>query len=46
MKWKKLSSKIVYKNKWMEITEDQVKTAYGKQLAYGVVRKKPFALIS
>lgn len=45
MKWKKLSSKTVYKNKWMEVTEDQVKTEYGKQLIFSVVHKKPFALI-
>ncbi|MFH1207840.1 MAG: NUDIX hydrolase [Patescibacteria group bacterium] len=45
MAWKKVSSKSVYKNKWMEITEDQVVTDYGKQLTYGVVHKEPFALI-
>lgn len=45
MTWKTLSSKSVYKNKWMEVTEDQVVTDFGKQLIYGVVHKKPFALI-
>jgi hypothetical protein len=45
MPWKQLSSKIVYKNKWMEITEDQVVTDFGKQLTYGVVHKEPSVLI-
>jgi len=45
MSWKKLSSKSVYKNKWIEVTEDQVQTETGKEYTYGVVRKKPFTLI-
>lgn len=45
MSWKKISSKQVYKNKWMEITEDEVETEFGKRLTFGVVRKEPFALI-
>ena len=45
MPWKKLSSKQVYKSKWMEVTEDQVETETGKPLTYGVVHKEPFALI-
>lgn len=45
MSWKKLSTKQVYKNHWMEITEDQIKTPSGKKLTFGVVHKKPFALI-
>lgn len=45
MSWQKLSSKIVYKNKWMEVTEDEVITNFGKQLTYGVVHKDPFALV-
>lgn len=45
MVWKQLSSKSVYKNKWMEITEDQVETDFGKRLTYGVVHKEPYALI-
>jgi 8-oxo-dGTP pyrophosphatase MutT (NUDIX family) len=45
MTWKKISSREVYKNKWFEVTEDIVRTEQGKELTYGVVRKKPFALV-
>jgi len=45
MSWKTLSLKEVYKNKWMTVTEDEVETDSGKRLTYGVVHKKPFALI-
>lgn len=45
MKWKKISSKLVYKNKWMEITEDKIKSSSGNLVNYGIVHKKPFALI-
>lgn len=45
MAWKKIISKSVYKNKWMEVTEDQVETDFGKHLTYGVVHKEPSALI-
>jgi ADP-ribose pyrophosphatase len=45
MKWKKISSKLVYKNKWMEITEDIIKSSSGKLANFGIVHKKPFALI-
>ncbi len=45
MPWKQLSSKEMYRNHWMWITEDQVETETGKLLTYGVVHKHPFALI-
>lgn len=45
MTWEKISSKQVYKNKWIEVTEDIVKTDFGKKLTYGVVHKKPCVLI-
>ncbi|MDD5342016.1 MAG: NUDIX hydrolase [Patescibacteria group bacterium] len=45
MKWKKLSSKTIYRNNWMEVAEDRVVTEFGKKFTFGVVRKKPFALI-
>lgn len=45
MTWKTKSSKSVFKNKWMEITEDIVETPLGKTVNFGVVHKKPFALI-
>lgn len=45
MAWKKISSREVYKNNWIKVTEDNVRTETGKEYTYGVVRKKPFALI-
>lgn len=43
--WQQLSSKEMYRNKWMWVTEDQVKTDDGRELMFGVVHKRPFALI-
>jgi 8-oxo-dGTP pyrophosphatase MutT (NUDIX family) len=45
MPWKTLNTKEVYRNKWMWITEDKVVTDFGVNLTYGVIHKKPFALI-
>jgi 8-oxo-dGTP pyrophosphatase MutT (NUDIX family) len=45
MPWKQLSSKSVYKDRYMEVTEDRVQTPSGDKLTFGIVRKKPFALI-
>ncbi len=45
MTWKTTSSKEVYKNAWMHVTEDQVVTDFGATLTYGVVHKEPCALI-
>ncbi|MBI5151354.1 MAG: NUDIX hydrolase [Candidatus Pacebacteria bacterium] len=45
MSWKIKTSKEVYKNKWMTVTEDEVETDFGEKLICGVVHKKPFALI-
>lgn len=45
MSWKVKSSKEVYRNKWMWVTEDEVETDFGEKLTYGVVHKKPFTLI-
>ncbi|MBI2473062.1 NUDIX hydrolase [Candidatus Uhrbacteria bacterium] len=45
MSWKQLTSKEVYKNKWIRVTEDEVMTDDGRQLQFGVVHKQPFALI-
>jgi len=42
---KQLSSKEVYKNKWMTVREDQVEFPNGHRGIYGVVDKPPFALI-
>jgi 8-oxo-dGTP pyrophosphatase MutT (NUDIX family) len=45
MSWKKILSKNIYKNKWIEVVEDKVKTDTGRELTFGVVHKKPYALI-
>lgn len=42
---KKLSSKVVYQNKWMTVREDQVEFPQGAKGIYGVVEKPHFALI-
>lgn len=45
MAWKLKSSKEVYKNKWMRVTEDKVVTEFGNELTWGVIRKEPFVLV-
>ncbi len=45
MKWETLQREIAYKNKWMEVTEDRVRTSFGKEFVFSVVHKAPFALI-
>lgn len=45
MPWKKLSTRQVYKNRWLEVTEDDIQIDSGEVVKYGVVHKKPFALI-
>ncbi len=42
---KKVSSKIVYKNKWMNVCEDKVVFPNGEKGIYSVVDKASFALI-
>lgn len=42
---KKKSGKVVYKNPWMEVTEDQVVFQNGHEGIYGVVHKDHFALV-
>lgn len=42
---KTIQSKEIYKNKFMTVTEDVVETDSGKKLTYGIIHKKPFALI-
>jgi ADP-ribose pyrophosphatase len=39
--WKKLSSKLIYKNQWIRLREDQVITPSGSQGIYSVVEAKP-----
>ena len=42
---KRKSGKIVYKNPWMEVSEDEVVFQNGHEGIYGVVHKDHFALI-
>jgi len=44
MSWKRNSSKEVFRNRFMWVTEDEVETESGQKMTYGVVHKKPFAL--
>ena len=39
--WKRLDSKLIYKNKWLRLREDQVMTPSGKSGIYSVVETKP-----
>ena len=39
------SSRVVYRNRWMEVREDQILHADGSPGLYGVVHKPDFALI-
>ena len=39
--WKMLSSKIIYKNKWICLREDQVITPYGTKGIYGFIETHP-----
>ena len=39
--WKKLSSKKIYKNKWISLREDQVISPGGEKSIYGVVETSP-----
>jgi 8-oxo-dGDP phosphatase len=45
MSLKRISSKEVYKNKWMRVTEDEVENDTGQKFTFGVLHKHPFALI-
>lgn len=45
MSWKKISSVVKYKNRFMTVTEDQVITDYGQELSYGIVHKDPAVVI-
>jgi len=43
--WKKLSSKVVYKNDWFSVREDQVEKPGERQGIYGVVDTPPSVFI-
>ncbi len=41
MTWQKLSSKIMYQNRYMTVTEDELVTDHGDKVTFGIVHKKP-----
>lgn len=43
--WKKLGSKMVYKNPWFSVREDEVKKPGNRQGVYGVVQTSPTVFI-
>lgn len=45
MAWTVLSSKEIYRNRWLWLTEDVVTTDSGREATYAVVHKLPYALI-
>ena len=44
-KWKKLSSKMVYENKWMKVHEDKVINPGGEEGVYAIVNKMDATMI-
>jgi ADP-ribose pyrophosphatase len=45
MELRRLSTRVVYENRWMRVREDQVRRPDGSDGVYGVVEKPDFALI-
>ncbi len=41
-----IESRIVYRNRWMTVREDQIRRADGSKGVYGVVEKSDFAVIA
>ncbi len=41
MKWKKISSKVVYRNPWLQLVEDTVIRPDGKRGKYSIVERPP-----
>ncbi|MFB4314777.1 NUDIX domain-containing protein [Actinomadura sp. 21ATH] len=42
---RKLSSRVVYENRWMTVREDEIERLDGSRGIYGVVEKSDFALV-
>jgi len=42
----KLATKLVYKNRWMSVREDQIRRQDGSLGTYGIVEKPDFAIIA
>lgn len=45
MSWKVRGVKQIYENQFMKLEEDAITTAYGDEVLYSIVRKKPCALV-
>ncbi|MFH2019493.1 MAG: NUDIX hydrolase [bacterium] len=45
MTWKKLSSKQVYQNRFMTVTEEELVTNGGDKVTFGIVHKEPAVII-
>lgn len=45
MAWKKLSSKQVYQNRFMTVTEEELLTDFGERVQFGIVHKEPAIMI-
>ncbi|MEI8232509.1 MAG: NUDIX hydrolase [bacterium] len=45
MTWQQLSTKEVYKNRYMTVTEDELVTDQGDKVTFGIVRKDPFCVV-
>ncbi len=45
MVWKTLSSKQIYQNRYLTLSEEVLQTDEGDKLTYGIVRKEPFSIV-
>lgn len=45
MTWKQLSTKEIFRSRWLWFTEDEVELENGTQATFAVLHKQPFALI-
>jgi 8-oxo-dGTP pyrophosphatase MutT (NUDIX family) len=43
--WKTLSSKLVYKNNWINVKEDHFVTPQGKEGVFGIIETRQFVII-
>ena len=45
MTWQKLSSKQIYQNRFMTVSEDEVITDHNDKVTYGIVHKQPAVMV-
>lgn len=45
MTWKTLSSKQIYRNRYLTLSEEVLLTDLGHKVIYGIVRKEPFSVV-